>query len=65
MVPAQLEAQAGSPLYMATGDIECAFYRLLMPSGLSAFFRLPAVAAGLLSNVVFGVERGRERGGRG
>ena len=38
----------GHDTYMASGDIDNAFYRLRLPDGLSSYFRLPAVDASLL-----------------
>ena len=33
------------PLYTASGDIDCAFYRLRVPDELGSYFRLPSVGA--------------------
>ena len=38
----------GHDTYMASGDIDNAFYRLRLPDGLSSYFRLPALDANLL-----------------
>jgi len=41
---AQLETRPGDDVFIASGDIDCAFYRLQMPEGLDEYFSLPAVA---------------------
>ena len=38
----------GQPFFTATGDIECAFYRLRLPRGLEQHFRLPVLTAAAL-----------------
>ncbi|CAK0893446.1 unnamed protein product, partial [Prorocentrum cordatum] len=38
----------GHDTYIASGDIDNAFYRLRLPDGLSSYFRLPALDASLL-----------------
>ncbi|CAK0813303.1 unnamed protein product, partial [Prorocentrum cordatum] len=38
----------GHDTYLASGDIDSAFYRLRLPDGLSSHFRLPALDASLL-----------------
>ncbi|CAK0841610.1 unnamed protein product [Prorocentrum cordatum] len=38
----------GHDTYLASGDIDNAFYRLRLPDGLSSYFRLPALDASLL-----------------
>ncbi|CAK0904820.1 unnamed protein product, partial [Prorocentrum cordatum] len=38
----------GRDTYIASGDIDDAFYRLRLPDGLSSYFRLPALDASLL-----------------
>ena len=35
----------GGPMYLCSGDIECAFYRMRVPAGMERSFRLPGLAA--------------------
>ena len=45
---ARIEMTGKSANFLAVGDIENAFYEIRIPSGLSEFFSLPGIRAGLL-----------------